>query len=128
MVIVGAVLGQQTVSPITAALAEAETLARAVPNVLHFSEAIPAGMVVGHITTAWNSSTEVATAGALKVYGWAGEQFQLKLETVAHLPSHIAHGVAIGTLELDGPGVTESTPIEAMGSLSGPSDSWRLER
>jgi D-alanyl-D-alanine carboxypeptidase (penicillin-binding protein 5/6) len=126
--VVGAVLGQQATPEIQTALNVAKALALSVPKYLGYEQAVSSGTVVGHITTAWNSSTEVSTAGSMRVFGWAGEHFSLKLETGPSLPSHIAHGVSIGTLVLAGPGASESTDVEAMGSLSGPSDSWRLER
>jgi serine-type D-Ala-D-Ala carboxypeptidase (penicillin-binding protein 5/6) len=126
--IVGAVLGQQTSSPITAALAEAETLVTSATKDLHYFPVVPDGLVVGHIGTAWNSRTNVSTMSQLTVYGWAGERFSLKLEADPVLPAHISTGVAIGTLVVDGPSGKESTRVAATGAITGPSDSWRLER
>jgi serine-type D-Ala-D-Ala carboxypeptidase (penicillin-binding protein 5/6) len=128
IVVVGAVLGEQGTPEIQAALNEAKALAQSIPKYLGYEQAVASGTVVGHITTAWSSKTDVSTAGSLKVFGWPGERFTLKLEANPNLPSHIAHGVSIGSLVLVGPGVDESTTVEAMGSLAGPSDSWRLER
>jgi serine-type D-Ala-D-Ala carboxypeptidase (penicillin-binding protein 5/6) len=128
VIVVGAVLGQQTVSPITAALGEAETLVKAVLKELGNMQAVADGEVVGNLRTAWNASTAVDTASSLNVFGWPGEQFGIKLETDPEVPDHIAAGVQIGKLVLHGPGENESTPVEAIGALAGPSDSWRLER
>ncbi len=125
--VVGVVLGQQTSSPITAALNDAKALATAALRSLHQLSAIPRGLVVGHITTQWKSSVAVATAGALSVFGWSGQQFAVTLVQPARLPAHITSGVRIGTLVLEVPGRSLSTPVEAMGTITGPTDSWRLE-
>jgi D-alanyl-D-alanine carboxypeptidase (penicillin-binding protein 5/6) len=126
--VVGVVLGQQTSSPITAALAEAKTLVTAALRSLHEIAAIPRGLVVGHISTKWNSSVAVATSGSLSVFGWPGQRFAVTLEQNDHLPFHITSGVRIGTLVLKVPGRSESTPVDALGTIKGPSDTWRLER
>ncbi len=126
--VVGAVLGQQTSSPITAALAEAKALVTAALGTLHELLAVPRGLVVGHIDTQWNSSVAVATSGSLKVFGWPGQRFELTLEQDSRLPAHISSGVQIGTLVLKVPGQSESTPVDALGTINGPSDTWRLER
>jgi serine-type D-Ala-D-Ala carboxypeptidase (penicillin-binding protein 5/6) len=128
VVVVGAVLGEQSTPEIQAALNEAEALVKAVPQYLGDLQAVSSGTVVGQITTAWNSNTDVTTAGNLKVFGWPGEHFSVKLDPYSNLPSHIANGVPIGSLVLEGNGIKESTLVIATGSLSGPSDSWRLER
>ena len=128
VVVVGVVLGQQTSSPITAALSEAKKLVNAALGSLHELAAVPRGLVVGHISTKWNSSVAVATAGGLSVFGWSGQRFTMTLERVGELPAHITSGVRIGTLVLKVPGRSESTPVDAMGTITGPSDTWRLER
>jgi serine-type D-Ala-D-Ala carboxypeptidase (penicillin-binding protein 5/6) len=128
LTVVGVVLGQQTSSPITAALSEAELIAKAVPRDLHDFTAVASGLVVGHITTAWNSSTDVSTSRALTVFGWPGERLTSRLQIDPALPAHITRGVKIGTLYLNGPGFHGSTPVEATGSITGPSASWKLER
>ena len=126
--VIGVVLGQQTSSPITAALAVAKTLVTASLHSLRELAAIPRGLVVGHITTPWNSTVAVATSGALSVFGWSGQRFAVTLDRDGPLPSHISSGVQIGTLVLKVPGRSESTPVDAMGTIKGPSDTWRLER
>ena len=128
VVVVGVVLGQQTSSPITAALSVAKTLLKAALSSLHELAAVPAGLVVGHISTQWNSSVAVATTGALSVFGWSGQRFGLTLERDSQLPAHITSGVRIGTLILKVPGGSESTAADATGTITGPSDTWRLER
>jgi D-alanyl-D-alanine carboxypeptidase (penicillin-binding protein 5/6) len=126
--LVGVVLGQQTSSPITAALNEAKALVTAALGTLHELPAVPSGLVVGHVNTQWNSSAAVATTRELSVFGWPGQRFELSLQQGGHLPAHISSGVQIGTLVLKVPGRPESTPVDALGTIKGPSDSWRLER
>jgi D-alanyl-D-alanine carboxypeptidase (penicillin-binding protein 5/6) len=126
--IVGVVLGQQTASPITAALDEAKTLVTQVASDLRVLQAVSSGLPVGHVATPWTSSVSFSTEGALSVFGWAGQRFQLKLEQTGSVPQHFSKGYRLGTLVLELPGRTESTPVVADASLTGPSDSWRLER
>lgn len=126
--IVGVVLGQQTGSPITAALDEAKTLVTQVVGELHVLQAVSSGLPVGHVANAWTKSVSVSTESALSVFGWAGQRFQLKLEQTGSVPEHFSKGYRFGTLVLEVPGRTESTPVLADAGLTGPSDSWRLER
>jgi serine-type D-Ala-D-Ala carboxypeptidase (penicillin-binding protein 5/6) len=126
--VVGVVLGQQTSSPITAALDEAKTLITEVVRVPHDLQAVPSGLAVGHVVAPWSDSVAVSTQGALSVFGWSGQRFAVKLEPSGTVPQHVSAGYRLGTLVLEVPGRPESTPLVTDGSLTGPSDSWRLER
>ena len=126
--IIGVVLGQQTVSPITAALDAAEKLVPATLRVLHTYTAVPSGLVVGQIAAPWSKSVTVTTTAALTVFGWPGERLGLSLNRISRLPATVTAGEKLGTLLLETPGRTESTTVEATGSITGPSFSWRLER
>jgi serine-type D-Ala-D-Ala carboxypeptidase (penicillin-binding protein 5/6) len=123
----GVVLGQQTVSPITAALNEAKSLVSPAIDDLHEMQAVSAGQVVGHVVTAWNTSTPVTTTKSLSVFGWPGEKLNLTFD-VSAIPSTISSGAQLGDLVLSGAGVHQATPVDANNSITGPSDSWRLER
>jgi D-alanyl-D-alanine carboxypeptidase (penicillin-binding protein 5/6) len=126
--VIGVVLGQQTSSPITAALDEAKTLVTEVKGDLHYLQAVGSGLSVGRVVAPWTTSVGVSTVNALTVFGWAGERFDLRLEPTTHLPQTLASGYHLGTLVLEVPGHTESTPVVTDAALVGPSDSWRLER
>jgi serine-type D-Ala-D-Ala carboxypeptidase (penicillin-binding protein 5/6) len=126
--VVGVVLGQQTSSPITAALDEAKTLVTEAVRVPRYLQAVPSGMAVGHVVAPWSNSVAVSTQGALSVFGWSGQRFAVKLEPSGTVPEHVSSGYRLGTLVLEVPGRPESTPVVTDGSLTGPSDSWRLER
>lgn len=126
--VVGVVFGQQTVSPITAALNVAKLLAPSTAKVLHYIQAVPSGMTVGRITTPWNSQTTVTTKGSLSVFGYPGEKFSVTLERSGKLTPDVKAGQVIGDLVLHGNGTTETTPVTAVGTLKGPSNTWRIER
>jgi serine-type D-Ala-D-Ala carboxypeptidase (penicillin-binding protein 5/6) len=126
--VIGVVLGQQTASPITAALDEAKTLVTEVKGDLHYLQAVGSGLSVGRVVAPWTSSVEVSTVNALTVFGWSGERFDLRLEPTTDLPHTLASGYHLGTLVLEVPGHAESTPVVTDAALVGPSDSWRLER
>jgi D-alanyl-D-alanine carboxypeptidase (penicillin-binding protein 5/6) len=123
----GAVLGQETRSPITAALDEAKALVVAALKVPRTIQIVPDAEVVGHISTAWSSSVAVQTTGALSVYGWPGEKFTETLQHTDKFGTNIASGTQIGTLVLHVRGRDESTPVKTIGSIKGPSGSWKLE-
>jgi serine-type D-Ala-D-Ala carboxypeptidase (penicillin-binding protein 5/6) len=126
--LVGIVLGQQTSSPITAALNEAKALVSPTLARLQTLEAVPSGLVVGHISAPWASTVTVSTKTPMSVFGWAGQRFNLVLTAPSKLTVPVKAGQQIGTLVLDVPGHQESSPVVATGSISGPSASWRLER
>ena len=126
--IVGVVLGQQATPLIQTALNEAKTLVTEVAGDLRMLRAVTSGLSVGQVASAWTKSITVSTENSLSVFGWSGQRFALKLETSGAVPQHFSTHYKLGTLVLETPGRTESTPIVADSALKGPSDSWRLER
>jgi D-alanyl-D-alanine carboxypeptidase (penicillin-binding protein 5/6) len=126
--IVGVVLGQETSSPITAALDEAKILVDEVAGDLRVLQAVASGLAVGRVSTAWTNSISVSTENALSVFGWSGQTFSVKLEQAGPVPEHFSTHYRLGTLVLETPGRTESTPVVTNAGLKAPSDSWRLER
>jgi len=127
LTVVGAVLGQQTASPITAALDEAKTLIPPAVAELHTFSAVASGLSIGHISAPWANSVTVSTTNSLSVFGWAGQHFKLVLHFSGHLAVPIKPGEAFGTLVLEVPGHPVSTPVEATGTITSPSGSWKLE-
>jgi D-alanyl-D-alanine carboxypeptidase (penicillin-binding protein 5/6) len=125
--VVGAVLGQRTVSPIDAVLAAAEALAKAAFAEMAELPAVPAGKLVGHIEDAWGDSVDVDTATSPKIVGWPGLGVPVQLH-VAPLPSKIEADTHIGTLTLDVGGKNLGIDVRASHPLTHPSPLWRLTR
>ncbi|MFZ0664610.1 MAG: hypothetical protein WAM97_02575 [Acidimicrobiales bacterium] len=126
--LVGVILGQQTSSPITAALNEAEALVSPVLARLQTLQAVQGDLMVGHISAPWASTVSVSTTSPMSVFGWAGQRFPLVLHGPTKLTLPIKPGERLGTLVLEVPGHPQSTPVVADGAINGPSASWKLER
>lgn len=125
--LVGAVLGQGGVSPITTALDAGRALAKAASADLRQDTVVADGTVVGHVTTAWNSSVAAVAGGTVRMVGWPG----LPVHVVEHVsvPSGpVRSGERIGSLVVEHGGTTTSVPVQAAGDLAGPSVSWKLTR
>jgi D-alanyl-D-alanine carboxypeptidase (penicillin-binding protein 5/6) len=125
--LVGAVLGQRTVSPIDAVLDAAEALAKAAFAEMTELPAVPSGKLVGHIEDAWGDSVDVDTATSPKIVGWPGLAVPAQLH-VAQLPSHIEADTRIGMLNLDVNDKSLDIDVRASHALTHPSPLWRLTR
>ena len=125
--IVGAVLGQQTSSPITAALHSAEALATAAFAAMTTVPVVAADQLDGRIVTPWGATVAVRAPRSPSIVGWPGVSMPARL-SVGRLPSVVRRGTRIGVLDLDLGGRHIDVVLRASGSLSGPSAIWRLTR
>ena len=125
--IVGAVLGQGTSSPITAALDAAENLAQAAFAAVTRDPVVPAGLLVGRIVVPWGASVDVSAAQPPTILAWPGLRVPAHV-VVGTLPPVIARGSRIGVLEVDLGGRDVGVVLRASHPLAGPSVIWRLTR
>lgn len=125
--IVGAVLGQGTSSPITAALDAAENLAQAAFAAVTPDPVVPAGLLVGRIVAPWGASVDVSAAQPPTILAWPGLRVPAHV-VVGTLPPVIARGSRIGVLEVDLGGRDVGVVLRASHPLAGPSVIWRLTR
>jgi len=125
--IFGAVLGQQTVSPITAVLSSVEGLAKAAFADMTTLPLIAPSQVVGKVTTPWGASVAVRAPDAPRIVGWPGLAVPVQLE-VGALPHVVGPTTRLGTLDLHLDGRVVDVPLRAGGTLHGPSPIWRLTR
>jgi len=125
--LVGAVLGQQSSSPITTVLAEAEALAKAAFADMGSLPVLPPDHLVGRVVTAWGTSVAVTALHAPSIVGWPGLTVPARLE-VGPLPARVAAGTRIGTLSIDLDGDNMAVAVRATHAVSGPSVIWRLTR
>jgi D-alanyl-D-alanine carboxypeptidase (penicillin-binding protein 5/6) len=126
--VIGDVLGQQGVSPITAALTAAENMVKASTAALGRFTAVTAGQVFGKVTTPWGSSSKVVAASATQFFGWPGMTVEIRL-----LPGKVGRslpaGSRVGTLELTtAAGQSASVPLTLAGPINGPGAGWKLTR
>jgi serine-type D-Ala-D-Ala carboxypeptidase (penicillin-binding protein 5/6) len=125
--LVGAVLGQQTSSPITAVLSSAVMLAQAAFNDMTKLPLTPPGHVVGHVVATWGGSVAVKTAKSPSIVGWPGLLMSGQVH-VGALSSHLGRGARVGVLDVDLDGHKSAVDVRTAAALSGPSPIWRLTR
>jgi serine-type D-Ala-D-Ala carboxypeptidase (penicillin-binding protein 5/6) len=125
--LVGAVLGQQTSSPITAVLSAAVSLTQAAFASMAKLPLVAPGQVVGHVTTSWGTSVPVTVARGPDIVGWPGLRLPTRLH-VGSLSSDIAAHTRVGVLKVDLDGKSVDVDVRTGGHLPGPSPTWRLTR
>jgi serine-type D-Ala-D-Ala carboxypeptidase (penicillin-binding protein 5/6) len=125
--VVGAVLGQQTGSPITAVLEAAEALTKAAFAEMTQLPVVAPGTLVGRIEDRWGASVDVTTAQSPKVVGWPGVDLPAQLD-VGALPSVVGTGTRLGVLKVDMNGQNLDIDVTASHPLSAPSALWRMTR
>jgi D-alanyl-D-alanine carboxypeptidase (penicillin-binding protein 5/6) len=125
--LVGAVLGQQTSSPITAVLDAAENLSQAAFAAMTTLPVVPQGQPLGRVVTKWGSSVKVHAADAPTIVGWPGLSVPAQLHIDA-LPAVVATDTRIGVLKIDLDGNEVDVALRAAAALKGPSALWRMTR
>jgi serine-type D-Ala-D-Ala carboxypeptidase (penicillin-binding protein 5/6) len=125
--LVGAVLGQQTSSPITAVLNAAVQLAQAAFTDMTKLPLLPAGQVVGHVVATWGSSVAVKTATSPSIVGWPGLPLTGQVH-VGLISSDVRRGTRVGVLDVDVDGHNSEVEVRTAATLNGPSPIWRLTR
>lgn len=125
--VVGAVLGQQTVSPTAAAVDDAEPLVSAAFATISTFRAVRSGHFIGQIVAPWGPSTVVTAPKSVTVVGWPGLTVRFHVH-VGALPSAISSGARIGVLKVDLGDQDIDLILRAPSRLPGPSTIWRLTR
>lgn len=125
--IVGAVLGQGGVSPITTALSAAEKLVSAAASSLGNETLVSQGQRFGRVSAPWGPSVPVVAARSASLFGWPGLAVPVRLEG-GSLRGDPAAGDRLGTLTASGVGQKVSVPLDAGATLAGPTAGWRLTR
>ncbi|HZU79423.1 MAG TPA: hypothetical protein VE991_05865 [Acidimicrobiales bacterium] len=125
--VIGVLLGQQGVSPITTVLANAKTLVQAAFAAVRPVPLVSPTQTVGTVTTAWGSHVTVTAPDAPQVLAWPG------LELQGHIKAHrlsgpVAAGAVVGTLEVDTGSKVVDIPLKTTAAVPGPGPGWRLTR
>jgi len=125
--LVGAVLGQQATSPLTAALDDANVLVKAAFAVIATLPPVPPGQIVGRIVAPWCTSVPVTASQSSSIVGWPGLAVPVQVHVRALL-SAISGGARIGMLRVDLGAQNVDVVLRASRPLAGPSAIWRLTR
>lgn len=127
LTLVGAVLGQEGLSPNTAALDSAAALVNGAFAAAGTFGSFPLpGRVVGQVTAPWGPGVPVVVAPAT-VVGWPGLTVPLHIH-VGKLPPDIPSGTWVGVLSFDLGGQQTDLALLTSRRLTGPSGFWRLTR
>jgi serine-type D-Ala-D-Ala carboxypeptidase (penicillin-binding protein 5/6) len=125
--LVGAVLGQQTSSPITAVLDIAKALTQAAFAAITTLPVVPQGQLIGRVVTQWGASVAVNALHPPTIVGWPGLTLPAHIR-VGSLPSVVDTDTHIGVLKVDLDGDDIDIDLRAASYLRGPSAIWRMTR
>jgi len=125
--LVGAVLGQQTVSPTAAAVDDADALVTAAFAAIGTFSPVRPGQLLGRIVAPWGPSVPVTAPKSPSFVGWPGLMVRLHVH-VGALPSAISSAARIGVLKVDLGDQNIDVVLRAPRRLPGPSAIWRLTR
>lgn len=126
--ILGAVLAQQGLQPLAAALDGSLRLINAAASRVSLLTALPAGTTVGVIRAPWGGAPIVLTTPyAVRVLGWPGLPVSVQVHGQA-LGTSVAAGQQVGSAVVTVGAQVVTLPLVAGHALSGPPLRWRLLR
>lgn len=119
--LIGVVLGQRDRQ--TTAIASRALRDSALKN-FGLVEVLPAGAVVGTISSAWGAKTAVSTAEPLQVYGWKGKPYEVEV-AMADIEIPLLESQVVGRAAVVG---REDAEVRLVtdAPLEGPGAIWRL--
>jgi D-alanyl-D-alanine carboxypeptidase (penicillin-binding protein 5/6) len=126
----GVVMGARSpVGYLQPALAAGRLLADALPGTVHLATVLPAGSVVGYLTSPWSSHrVAIVTRQAIRGLVASGAAVRFGAVLGHRLSGAVAGGQVLGRLTAAGVTGTSRTALLAARALPGPSLSWRLTR
>ena len=124
-----AVMGQQAI-PAYADLAKAANAAAAlldsVESSLKESTVIPAGRIVGQVSSAWGAHAPAATTAPIQLAGWPGLTVSSVFDQ-QRLGASVSRKQRVGILRLTLDSQRAQAAVESTAPVSGPSWLWRIE-
>lgn len=128
--VVGTILGQPSSptqpSALQAAFDATTALVPTANAALAQSTVVRAGETFGSLHAPWASSVRVVAAKSVSVFGLAGEKGHTTVDLPHHVSTPVHAGEHLGKAVVTIGDTTRSVPLEAAGSMSGPSLRWRL--
>lgn len=85
-------------------------------------EVLPAGAVVGSVATSWGKSSDIVTVEPLKVFGWAGHNYEPQV-VLDEVEAPIIQGQVLGRAYVEG---NDETKVVAKDAVGGPGIFWRM--
>ncbi|MHB8245052.1 MAG: D-alanyl-D-alanine carboxypeptidase family protein [Acidimicrobiales bacterium] len=128
VLVMGAVFGQKTGTPLESAFAEARKLITSVPTFVRKEQVIARHAVVGQITVAYGRSVPVETAAAAQLLAWPGASYRLSFRQSRKVDSPLPAGSTIGELVATLGSERVSVPVITTRAVPRASLRWRLTR
>jgi D-alanyl-D-alanine carboxypeptidase (penicillin-binding protein 5/6) len=126
--VIGAVLGQQGVTPLPTALSVGSSLATAAAGAVQVDQVLAKGTTVATITAPYSSSVPLVAASGATLVAWPGATVTETLHLTRKVAAPIVKGSPMGNLVVSIGSEQASVPVVAEGSLSGASLTWKLTR
>lgn len=126
-ILIGAVLGQQTMYSLQSALTATVNLLHEVAPEFKYYSVPESANGFGQLSTVWKQSSTLQVGNPIKVFGYPGMVVHLDVHlTDGTLP--IAAGSKVGTLAVTAKSAKQTVPLIAAQAVSKPSWKWRLFR
>ena len=125
--IVGAILGQSGVQPLSAALSESTKLVNAARKVPGNFSVLKKGEEVGLIDAPGVQPIPIDAAQAVSFTGWSGLHVNYTAKFLP-LKSQVAKGAKVGTLTVSVGEQSQTVALIATKAVKSPSVAWRLKR
>jgi D-alanyl-D-alanine carboxypeptidase (penicillin-binding protein 5/6) len=125
--LIGAVLDQQTVNPLSVAIHESEALVQAAFGAITTLPALPPGKPLAKVVAPWGASVPVDASTVPEVVGLPGAIVRVHIaadKLAKTLPSH----ALVGQMTFVASSGQEKVMLRTTRQLGGPSVLWRLTR
>ena len=123
--VLGAVIGEQSMTPLPTALSVAKQLVVSAEKTLHVFR-LARGATVGTLSVPYAPPVRVVTTSSVSLIGWSGAHVRFNPRTVRSLPDAVSTGSRVGSLVARLDETHQSTALMTAGRLRGPSLGWRL--
>ena len=123
--VLGAVLGEQGVTPVPTALSVARKLVVSTEKTIRV-ERLAAGSRVATLTIPDGSPVPVVTTARLSFLGWSGARAHVVVQLVRHVSSSLPAGSRVGILVMTLGSERRTAVLRTTAALRAPSFGWRL--
>ncbi len=125
VLVVGAVLGQAGLAPLTAALDASRRLLDAVSPELELVPVVGVGAALARVDVPWGTAVPAVSTRAVTVVGWSGLAVSARL-LARRLGTTLARGRVVGLERLAIGGRRFTVPLVSTGTVAHPGLRWRL--
>lgn len=125
--VVGAILGQQGVQPLPAALLASRTLVDAARKIPSQQTVLKQGQIVAHISAPGGQNVPVVASSGASMIGWPGLTIHYQMK-FSKLGKSVPAGSQVGSLIVSIGSQSQTVPLVTSRAVKSPSLAWRLER